>query len=111
EGIAGDFLPMVLKDQSMLYVNNHIIAKVDPVAGRMIWRADLGSDKKDNILQVVYDLDEKAAYVFGTLNKKASIVALDLATGKQLWNNEFKAKGSPVLTATRSGLVMSDEKN
>lgn len=111
EGIAGDFLPMVLKDQNMLYVNNHIIAKVDPVAGKMIWRADLGSDKKDVISQVVYDLEEKAAYVFGILNKRASIVALDLSSGKQMWNNEFKAKGSPVLTATRSGLVMSDEKN
>jgi outer membrane protein assembly factor BamB len=111
EGIAGEFLPYLLKDKNLLYFNNHSVAKIEPRSGKLIWRNDLGSDKKDEIKQITYDLDEKTAYVFGMLNKRASIIALDIQSGKQLWNNEFKAKGEPELVATRNGLVMSDDKN
>jgi outer membrane protein assembly factor BamB len=111
EGIAGEFLPYALKDNNLLYFNSQMLAKLEPRSGLVAWRTILGNDKKDEIKQVTYDLDEKVAYVFGILNKRASIVAIDLQTGKQKWNHEFKAKGEPELTATRSGLVMSDEKN
>jgi hypothetical protein len=111
EGVSGDFLPMPLQDGNLLYINVHNVMKIDPSNGKTLWSAKLGSDKKDIIKQVTYDLDELGAYVFGILNKRPSIIALDLSTGQQSWNKEFKAKGEPELTATRSGLVMSDEKN
>jgi len=111
EGIAGEFLPYTLKDNNLLYFNKQLLVKLEPRTGEVSWKTILGSDKKDEIKQVTYDLDEKTAYVFGILGKKASIVAIDLSNGKQRWNHEFKAKGEPELTATRNGLVMSDEKN
>jgi len=111
QGVSGDFLPMTLLDGKLLYINAHHVMKIDPANGKVLWSAKLGSDKKDLIKQVTYDLDEQGAYVFGILNKKPSIIALNLSSGQQIWNKEFKAKGEPELTATRSGLVMSDEKN
>lgn len=109
EEIAVNGFPAILEDGDIVLPGATQIAKMDPKTGAVKWKYNT-SEKNQTFESFDLSLDLSSGYFFEKKKNSGSLSALDMKTGKKLWEQELKLKVVPVMSAMRDGVVVIDDK-
>ncbi|WP_425389908.1 PQQ-binding-like beta-propeller repeat protein [Ekhidna sp.] len=110
EEIASENFPAVLSDGDIVLPGTTQIAKIDPKTGNVKWKYNT-EHRKQVFESFDLSLDLKNGYFFERKKNNGALVALDMSSGKKLWELELKLKNPPSMTAMGYGVVVADDKN
>lgn len=110
EEIASENFPALLEDGDIVLPGTTQIAKIDPKTGNVKWKYNT-EHRKQVFESFDLSLDLSTGYFFERKKNNGSLVALEMASGKILWELELKLKDPPAMTAMGYGVVVADEKN
>lgn len=110
EEIAVNGSPYVLQDGNIILAGTTEVAKMDPKNGSIKWSYKT-EHRKQTFESFDLSLDLSTGYFFEKKNNSGSLIALNMADGKKLWEFELKLKEVPAMSAMGYGVVVADDKN
>lgn len=108
--VSSKFLPVVTDDKNLIFIGEKTAAKIDAKTGQPIWSIDV-EDKKNNFEAFDANIHLTEGYFYQKKGSSGVVTAVDLTTGKTLWEKPLSTKDAPVLTAENFGVIVADEKN
>ncbi|WP_111670773.1 outer membrane protein assembly factor BamB family protein [Algoriphagus litoralis] len=108
--ISSKFLPVVSDDNNLIFIGEKTAAKIDAKTGQPIWSFDV-ADKKNNFEAFDANIHLTEGYFYQKKGNSGVVTAVDLTSGKTLWEKPLSTKDAPVLTAENFGVIVADEKN
>ncbi|MEQ8907378.1 PQQ-binding-like beta-propeller repeat protein [Ekhidna sp.] len=109
EEIAVNGFPALLDDGDIVLPGTTQIAKLNPKTGAVKWKYNT-SEKNQTFESFDLSLDFSNGYFFEKKNNSGSLSALDMKSGKKLWEQELKLKVVPTMSAMSDGVVVIDDK-
>ncbi|WP_420317017.1 PQQ-binding-like beta-propeller repeat protein [Ekhidna sp.] len=109
EEIAVNGFPAMLDDGDIVLPGTTQIAKLNPKTGEVKWKYNT-SLKNQTFESFDLSLDLSNGYFFEKKKNSGALSALDMKTGKKLWEQELKLKVVPVMSAVSDGVVVIDDK-
>ena len=104
------FLPVVTADKNLLFIGDKTSAKINAKTGQPMWTFEV-VEKKNNFEAFDADIYLKYGYFYQKKGNQGVVSALDLETGKVLWEKPLATKDAPILTAEKFGVIVADDKN
>jgi outer membrane protein assembly factor BamB len=104
------FLPVVTEDNQLLFIGEKTSAKINAKTGEPFWTFEV-ADKKNNFEAFDANIHLTEGYFYQKKGNQGVVTAVDLASGKALWEKPLSSKDAPVLTAENFGVIVADEKN
>lgn len=108
--ISSKFLPVVTDDKNLIFIGEKTAAKIDAKTGKPIWSFEV-ADKKNSFEAFDANIRLTEGYFYQKKGSQGVVNAVDLKTGKVLWEKPLATKDAPVLTAENFGVIVADEKN
>lgn len=108
--ISSKFLPVVTGDKNLIFIGEKTAAKIDANTGQPIWSFDV-AEKKNNFEAFDANIHLTEGYFYQKKGSQGVVTAVDLATGRALWEKPLSSKDAPILTAENFGVIVADEKN
>lgn len=108
--IASENFPFVLNNGDIMLPGKTKIARLDAKTGSIKWEYNT-SHKKQFFESFDMNLALTKGYFFEKKKSSGTLSAIDLASGKKLWENEMKLKVVPSMYAMGYGVVVNDTKN
>jgi outer membrane protein assembly factor BamB len=109
EEIAVNGFPAVLDDGDIVLPGTTQIAKLNPKTGDVKWKYNT-SEKNQTFESFDLSLDLSTGYFFEKKKNNGALSALDMKSGKKLWEQELKLKVVPTMSAMSDGVVVIDDK-
>lgn len=110
EEIAVNSFPAVLENGDIILPGTTQIARMDPKTGNVKWSYNT-EHRKQTFESFDLSLDLTTGYFFEKKKNSGTLSALDMTSGKKLWEQELKLKEVPAMSAMGYGVVVADEKN
>lgn len=108
--VAAAMLPIGTEDGKLLMVGEKTTAKLNPQNGQMEWRMEV-ADKKLKFEAFDVNILLTVGYLYQKRGNAGVLQAVELVSGKVLWEQELSTKKAPQLSALSFGVVVSDDKN
>lgn len=108
--ISSKFLPVVTADNNLLFIGEKTSAKINAKTGQPIWSFEV-AEKKNNFEAFDANIQLTDGYYYQKKGNQGVVSAVDLESGKVLWEKPLSTKDAPVLTAENFGVIVADEKN
>ncbi len=108
--VSSRFLPVVTDDNNLIFIGEKTAAKIDAKTGQPVWSFEV-SEKKNNFEAFDANIRLTEGYFYQKKGNQGVVTAVDLETGKSLWEKPLSTKAAPVLTAEDFGVIVADEKN
>lgn len=108
--ISSKFLPVVTGDKNLIFIGEKTAAKIDANTGQPIWSFDV-AEKKNNFEAFDANIHLTEGYFYQKKGSQGVVTAVDLVTGRTLWEKPLSSKDAPILTAENFGVIVADEKN
>ncbi|SNS51697.1 PQQ-like domain-containing protein [Ekhidna lutea] len=109
EEIAVNGFPALLEDGDIVLPGTTQIAKMDPKTGDVKWAYNT-EHRKQVFESFDLSLDLSTGYFFEKKKNSGTLSALDMKSGKKLWEQELKLKVVPTMSAMSDGVVVIDDK-
>ncbi|MFN3999569.1 PQQ-binding-like beta-propeller repeat protein [Algoriphagus sp.] len=107
---SSKFLPVVTSDNNLLFIGEKTSAKINAKTGAPVWTFEV-ADKKNNFEAFDANIHLTEGYFYQKKGNQGVVSAVDLHTGKVLWEKPLATKDAPVLTAENFGVIVVDDKN
>ncbi|PZV82977.1 outer membrane protein assembly factor BamB [Algoriphagus aquaeductus] len=104
------FLPIVTSDNHLLFIGEKTSAKIDAKTGKPFWTFEV-ADKKNNFEAFDANIRLTEGYFYQKKGNQGVVSAVELGSGKVLWEKPLSTKDAPMLKAENFGVIVSDEKN
>jgi len=108
--VASEGFPFVLNSQEIILPGKTKIAKMNARTGAISWEYNT-SDKKQTFESFDLSLDLSTGYFFEKRKNSGNLSAVNMASGKKLWEKEMKLKVVPTMSAMGYGVVVITDKN
>lgn len=108
--VSSKFLPVVTDDKNLIFIGEKTAAKIDAKTGKPIWSFEV-AEKKNNFEAFDANIRLTEGYFYQKKGNQGVVTAVDLKTGKALWEKPLATKDAPVLTAENFGVIVADEKD
>lgn len=107
---SSKFLPVVTADNNLLFIGEKTSAKINAKTGTPVWTFEV-ADKKNNFEAFDANIHLTEGYFYQKKGNQGVVTAVDLSSGKSLWEKPLSSKDAPILTAENFGVIVVDEKN
>lgn len=104
------FLPVVTSDNNLLFIGEKTSAKINAKTGEPIWTFEV-AEKKNNFEAFDANIRLTEGYFYQKKGNQGVVSAVELGSGKVLWEKPLSTKDAPSLKAENFGVIVSDEKN
>jgi outer membrane protein assembly factor BamB len=104
------FLPVVTDDNNLLFIGEKTSAKINAKTGAPIWTFEV-ADKKNNFEAFDANIRLTEGYFYQKKGNQGVVSAVELGSGKVLWEKPLATKDAPILKAENFGVIVADEKN
>lgn len=107
---SSKFLPVVTEDKQLLFIGEKTSAKIHAKTGEPFWTFEV-AEKKNNFEAFDANIHLTEGYFYQKKGNQGVVSAVDLNSGKVLWEKPLATKDAPILTAENFGVIVADEKN
>jgi outer membrane protein assembly factor BamB len=107
---SSKFLPVVTADNNLLFIGEKTSAKINAKTGEPVWTFEV-ADKKNNFEAFDANILLTDGYFYQKKGSQGVVSAVDLESGKVIWEKPLSTKDAPILTAENFGVIVVDEKN
>ncbi len=107
---SSKLLPVVTEDNHLLFIGDKTSAKINAKTGEPFWTFEV-SEKKNSFEAFDANIRLTEGYFYQKKGSQGVVSAVDLKSGKVLWEKPLSTKDAPVLTAEDFGVIVADEKN
>lgn len=107
---SSKFLPVVTDDNHLLFIGEKTSAKINSKTGQPFWTFEV-AEKKNNFEAFDANIRLTEGYFYQKKGNQGVVSAVELSSGKVLWEKPLATKDAPVLTAENFGVIVADEKN
>jgi outer membrane protein assembly factor BamB len=104
------FLPIVTSDNNLLFIGEKTSAKINAKTGEPVWTFEV-ADKKNNFEAFDANIRLTEGYFYQKKGNQGGVSAVELTSGKVLWEKPLSTKDAPMLKAENFGVIVADEKN
>jgi outer membrane protein assembly factor BamB len=104
------FLPIVTSDNNLLFIGEKTSAKINAKTGEPVWTFEV-ADKKNNFEAFDANIRLTEGYFYQKKGNQGVVSAVELTSGKVLWEKPLSTKDAPMLKAENFGVIVADEKN
>ncbi|UXX79719.1 PQQ-binding-like beta-propeller repeat protein [Reichenbachiella carrageenanivorans] len=108
--ISCENFPFVLENGDIIMPGKTRIARINAKTGKVIW--DYNTEHKNQTFESFdLSLDLSTGYFFEKKKNSGALSAVDMKSGKKLWEQEMKLKEVPAMSAMGYGVVVNDGSN
>lgn len=104
------FLPVVTEDNNLLFIGEKTSAKINAKTGEPFWTFEV-AEKKNNFEAFDANIRLTEGYFYQKKGNQGVVSAVELGSGKVLWEKPLATKDAPLLKAENFGVIVADEKN
>ncbi|MEQ6119398.1 PQQ-binding-like beta-propeller repeat protein [Reichenbachiella sp. MALMAid0571] len=108
--VAVDGYPYVMENGDIVLPGKFNIARMESKTGKVKWY-NAPSEKNQTYESFDLSLDLTTGYFFEKKKNNGALLAVDMASGKKIWEQEMKLKEVPAMSAMGYGVVVIDDKN
>ena len=110
ENFSSKLLPVVTDDNNLLFIGDKTSAKINSKTGEPIWTFEV-AEKKNSFEAFDANIRLTEGYFYQKKGSQGVVSAVDLKSGKVIWEKPLSTKDAPFLTAEDFGVIVADEKN
>ena len=107
---SSKLLPVVTEDNHLLFIGDKTAAKINAKTGEPFWTFEV-AEKKNSFEAFDANIRLTEGYFYQKKGNQGVVSAVDLKSGKALWEKPLSSKDVPMLTAENFGVIVADEKN